>query len=139
MSSMEIAVYGAIGVWAAKELFVPLVKGSFARNLQAKDDADKATAKKLEDHEKQLADLKLAQITSSSSISSELGNINGRLTQLDTRIEKQGQAHDDRLTKGLADVTTELNRKLAATLNAELERTVREVLREELGRRSQTT
>lgn len=142
-SNLELAVYGAIGVYAVKEFFVPLVRGSFARNLQAKDEQDRTTAAKIEAHDKRLQALELSHgntevkmAASSSSISSELGAIKGRLDALDTRIEKSGKEHDERLSKGLADVAVELNRKLSHTLNAELERTVREVLREELRARA---
>jgi archaellum component FlaC len=138
----ELAVYGAIAVWVGKEMLLPLVKGSFARNVQARDDAEKAQQKKLDEHELRLNDLEKTQgqvqikmDASSSSIASELNGIRTSIGHLDTRIEKSGKSHEERLEKGLADVTTELNRKLTGVLNSELERTVREVLREELSRR----
>lgn len=178
-STTEIGLYLVAGLYGVKEFIVPVVKGSFARNLQAKDDQDKETKKKLDDHEQKLAELKslvelkprldqhdekldeheqklselkslaelkpkvehhehllnelkVAQNSAQATLTSQLGAIDGRLTALDTRIEKQGLAHDQRLKDGLADVTMELNRRLTTTLNSELERTVREVLREEL-------
>ena len=76
---------------------------------------------------------------SSSNIAVELSGIKSRLDALDTRIEKSGKSHDERLEKGLADVALELNRKLTSTLNSELERTVRDVLREELKARAERT
>lgn len=153
LSGVEVALYGAIGVWGVKEFIVPLVRGSFVRNLQAKDEADKAAQKKVEDlekkvndvektHERKMNELERAQgqfdtklANTTAGIQAELSSIKGRLEALDTRIEKSGKAHDDRLKEALTDVTVELNRKLSSMFNTELERTVRDVLREELGRR----
>lgn len=127
LSNTELGLYAVGALYLAKEFLVPLVKGSLARNLQAKDDQDKAVNQKLDGHERQLSELKMAQ--------AQVNVLSGRLEALDTRIEKQGMSHEKKLKDAVAEATTEFNRKLASTLNVELERTVREVLREELKRR----
>lgn len=128
MSETQIAVYCGVALYTVKEFLVPLVKGSFGRNLQQVDEHTKKVDALLEEHSKSIADLKGEQ----KSLLTTLGSIDGKLSGLDTRIAKQGEYHDSKLAEALANLATEFNRKLASTLNSELERTVREVLREML-------
>lgn len=132
MDNKELAIYSGIALYAAKEFLVPLIKGSFGRNIQAVDKHTEEVNQTLKEHTKEISELKSAQTGLSTTLSSELGNIGGQLKALDTRIAKQGEFHDQKLTDALANLATEFNRKLAQTLNTELERTVREVLTEML-------
>lgn len=128
MENKELALYIGGALWVIKEFIAPLVKGSFGRNIQAVDKHTEEVNQTLKEHTKEISELKSAQTGLSTTLSSELGNIGGQLKALDTRIAKQGEYHDQKLTDALSNLATEFNRKLAATLNSELERTVREVL-----------
>lgn len=128
VENTELVLYIGGGLWAFKEFVVPLVKGSFGRNLQQVDEHTKKVDALLEEHSKSIADLKGEQ----KSLLVTLGSIDGKLSGLDNRIAKQGEFHDQKLGDALANLATEFNRKLASTLNSELERVVREVVREEL-------
>lgn len=135
VENTELVLYIGGGLWAFKEFVVPLVKGSFGRNLQQVDEHTKKVDAMLDDHEKRLVDLKGEQKGLSLTLTSELGNIAGKLSGLDTRIAEQGKFHDQKLTEALNQMSTDFNRKLSSTLNSELERTVREVLSEMLPKR----
>lgn len=131
----EYVVYAAIAAYGAKEFLVPLVRGSFARNVAAADDRAKKVDTRLDDHDKVINELKVEKI-STSQMAASLGEIKGQLNQLDNRIAEQGKYHDQKLVEALSTMATDFNHKLATTLNVELERTVRQVVREELqGRR----
>lgn len=127
-SNAELTIAGLALVYALREFVVPIIKGSFAKNASAEQEKFRELKLKVDDHEKQLNQVR----ADNSQLTGQFGEIKGRLEALDNRIAKQGEVHDAKLSEALANLATEFNRKLTSTLNTELERTVREALREEL-------
>lgn len=137
-SAGNIALYIAALVIVGPKLLdlgMSLFKGSVKRNVETADKADDKRDDRLDEHDEllqqhtlKLSELKQDHDNHKDRIGGELGNINGRLTALDTRISESNSANEKRFRDALSETTIEMNRRMTQILTTEIPQLVEDVL-----------
>jgi len=140
----EWTLWVALLLLAGPRLLDSLIKlfGWSAQRNVAHEDAAKTKLEsrlttvetKLNDVERSVERVQHAQQNQRESLDRGLGNIEGKINALDQRVAGQGKYYEEKLKEAMDRVSTDLNRKVATTLAADIPQLVREVLREELDR-----
>jgi chromosome segregation ATPase len=119
----ETAIYVVAGAYLVPkmaDLVVGFFKGSVTRNINAADKAQEKATGDLEALKVKITEvvhsverLEDRHTTHKDTMTSALGQIEGRLQALDTRIASQGAKYEEKIEDGFKKLEIELNRKLA--------------------------